>query len=57
MNCSRMATPTSSPEEAVFSFSDAGGGKDGIVEIQSECRNLLMAALQQLGYTDKRVGG
>jgi len=41
----------------VFSFSDAGGGKDGIVEIQSECRNLLMAALQQLGYTDKRVGG
>jgi len=36
----------------------AGGGvKDNTIEIQGEHRDLLTAALQQLGYTVKRAGG
>ena len=36
----------------------AGGGlKDGVIEIQGEHRDQLVALLQQQGYTVKRVGG
>lgn len=36
----------------------AGGAlKDGVIEIQGEHRDTLVQALQQLGYTVKRVGG
>ena len=36
----------------------AGGGvKDGLIEIQGDHRDLLVAALTRLGYTVKRAGG
>ncbi|WP_310601346.1 translation initiation factor Sui1 [Desulfobulbus sp.] len=36
----------------------AGGAiKEGTIEIQGEHRDLLVATLQQLGYTVKRAGG
>jgi translation initiation factor 1 len=36
----------------------AGGGvKDGVIEIQGDHRDLLVAALGRLGYTVKRAGG
>ena len=36
----------------------AGGAvKEGVIEIQGEHRDILVQALQQLGYTVKRVGG
>lgn len=34
-----------------------GAAKDGVIEIQGEHRDALMAALQQLGYSVKRSGG
>ena len=34
-----------------------GTVKDGVIEIQGDHRDLLMATLQQLGYTVKRAGG
>ena len=36
----------------------AGGTvKDGVIEVQGDHREVVMAALQKLGYTAKRVGG
>ena len=36
----------------------AGGTvKDGVIEVQGDHREVVMAALQKLGYTVKRVGG
>lgn len=36
----------------------AGGAvKEGVIEIQGEHRDLLVATLQQLGYIVKRSGG
>ena len=34
-----------------------GTVKDGVIEIQGDHRDLLVATLQQLGYTVKRAGG
>jgi translation initiation factor 1 len=34
-----------------------GTVKDGVIEIQGDHRELLVASLQQLGYTVKRAGG
>lgn len=36
----------------------AGGTvKDGVIEVQGDHREVVMAALQKLGFTVKRVGG
>ena len=36
----------------------AGGTvKDGVIEVQGDHREVVMAALQKLGYTVERVGG
>jgi translation initiation factor 1 len=34
-----------------------GTAKDGVIEIQGDHRDLLVAELEQRGYTVKRAGG